>query len=59
MLPKLHPLTKTFIDLKRCEVRIEEFISNYPEDELNDVDNYVNLLQIVRKAKELIPKQYS
>ena len=58
MLPRLHPLTKTYTDLRRCEIRIEEFISRFPEDGTNDVEIFSEILETVQKAKAMIPKQF-
>lgn len=57
-LPRLHPLTKTHTELRRCEERIEEFISKFPEEKTNEADRYIELLETIRQAKELIPKNF-
>jgi hypothetical protein len=57
-LPRLHPLTKTYTDLRRCEERLEEFISRFPEDKLNEADQYSELLETIKKAKSLVPSNY-
>lgn len=57
-LPRLHPLTKTRTELRRCEERIEEFISKFPEDQMNEADRYVELLEKIKQAKMLIPHIY-
>lgn len=59
MLPKIHPLTKTFIDLKRCEVRLDEYLARFPEEMGNDQDRFLQLLEMIREAKTLIPKHYT
>ena len=58
MLPKLHPIMKTYTELKRCEIRIDEFISRFPEDATNEVDRYLKLQEMIQQAMELIPEDY-
>lgn len=57
-LPRLHPLTKTHTDLRRCEERLEDFVAKFPEDQLNESDRYVELLDMIKQARMLVPKQY-
>jgi hypothetical protein len=58
VLPKLHPLVKTYTELKRCETRIDEFIARFPEDQTNEVDRYMKLLLLIQQAQEAIPDEY-
>lgn len=58
MLPKLHPISKTYTELKRCEIRIDEFISRFPEDATNEVDRYLKLQEVIQQAMDLIPEEY-
>ena len=57
-LPRLHPLTKTFTDLHRCEIRMDDFVARFPADQLNEADRYVEILEKIKEAKALIPKQF-
>lgn len=57
-LPRLHPLTKTFTDLHRCEVRMEDFVARFPVEQMNEVDRYVEILEKIKEAKALLPKQF-
>ncbi len=59
MLPKLHPLTKTYIELNRCETRLDEFIARFPEDRTNDVELYMKLHNLIQQAKDLIPEEFT
>lgn len=59
MLPKLHPLSKTFIELNRCETRVDEFISRFPEGQMNEVERYMRLYALIQQAKELIPEEFT
>ena len=59
MLPRIHPLTKTSTDLKRCEARVEDFISRFPSESTNEVERYLKLLDLIQKAKDLIPDDFN
>ena len=58
VLPKLHPIYKCYIDLKRCSVRLDDFIASFPEDKTNEVDTYLDMLNKINEALELIPREY-
>lgn len=57
-LPRLHPLTKTYTDLNRCEIRMDDFISKFEQMQAEEIDNYVEVLEKIKEAKALIPKQF-
>lgn len=58
MLPKIHPLTKTFTELQRCETRIDDFIARFPEGADNEVERFLRLYNAIQTAKELIPDEF-
>ena len=58
MLPKLHPIYKTYVDLKRCATRLDDYIAQFPEDKQNEADVYLEIHDRVREILELIPKEY-
>ena len=55
MLPKQHPLNKTYVDLRRCEGRIDEYLTRYSGEES---DLCIKLLDVIKQAKELIPNNH-
>lgn len=59
MIPKIHPLTKTFVDLRRIEQRMEGFIANFPEELMNDVERYHKIMDLILQAKALVPEDYT
>lgn len=53
MLSKQHPLSKTYVDLRRCEGRIDDYLTRCSGME---ADLCFKLLDVIKQAKELIPE---
>lgn len=58
MYPKMHPVYKTYIDLKRCAGRIDHFMVNYPEEMENEAELFLDLHKKLIEVIEMIPKEY-
>lgn len=58
MLPKLHPVYKTYLDLKRCASRLDDYIAHFPEDKQNDADLYMEIHSKIEELIMKIPKEY-
>jgi hypothetical protein len=58
MLPKLHPVYKTYLELKRCSARLDDYISHFPEEKQNDVDLYMEISSKIEELISMIPKEY-
>lgn len=58
MLPKYHPMYKTYIDLRRCAARTDDFIGNFPEEKQNEVDLYISIHEKILELIEMIPREY-
>lgn len=58
VLPKLHPVYKCYIDLKRCATRLDDFIASFPEDKTNEADVYLDMLGKIDQLLEMIPREY-
>lgn len=57
-LPKVHPLTKTYIDLRRCVIRLEQFMASEVDYSNDDYDFYLKLEELVKEALGMIPEEY-
>lgn len=58
-LPKVHPLTKTYIELRRCSMRLEQFIASEADEQSNEYDSYLKLQELITEAMDMIPEEYS
>lgn len=58
MLPKLHPVYKTYIDLKRCVSRLDDYIAQFPEAKQNEVDLYLEIYESIKEIMDKIPREY-
>lgn len=58
-LPKVHPLTKTYIELRRCSQRIEQFITCEADEQSNEYDAYLKLQELITEAMDMIPEEYN
>lgn len=57
-LPKVHPLTKTYIDLRRCSIRLEQFIASELDFDHDDYDFYLKLQELIKEGLDMIPEEY-
>lgn len=57
-LPKVHPLTKTFIDLRRCSIRLDQFIASEIDHDHDDYDFYLKLQELIKEGLDMIPEEY-
>lgn len=57
-LPKVHPLTKTFVDLRRCAARLEQYVSYEISHDDDNYDLYLKLEELVKESLDMIPEQY-
>ena len=60
MYPKLNPIYKTAIDLRRCIGRLENMLNTQHLEELNpqELQDARDLLMTINEAFALIPKEY-
>lgn len=58
MLAKQHPIVRNYVDLKRCIGRTEFFLDTFPEDQTNEADRYMQMLEHLKQAMELVPREY-
>ena len=58
VLPKLHPVYKTYIDLKRCAARLDDYIAQFPESQTNEVDLYLEIYEQILELIEKIPRDH-
>ena len=58
-LPKVHPLTKTHTELRRCSQRIEQFIASEISHDHDDYDLYLKLQALLTEAMDIIPEEYN
>jgi hypothetical protein len=57
-LPKIHPLRKTYIDLRRCSIRLEQFIASEIGHDHDDYDFYLKLQELITEAMDTIPEDH-
>lgn len=57
-LPKLHPVYKTYLELKRCAARMDDFLAQFPEDKQNDSDLYMQMYEKINELIEMVPKEF-
>jgi hypothetical protein len=57
-LPKIHPMKKTFVDLRRCVARMDEFTANFDSNDMNEVDLYMELREEIKTLMEKIPQEF-
>lgn len=57
-LPRIHPLKKTYIDLRRSIVRMDEYLAQFDDEQSNDVDLYMSIYEDLRQLIKKIPKEH-
>lgn len=57
-LPKIHPIRKTYIDLRRCSVRMNEFLARFDEQDTNEQDLYMEIQEKINALIDQIPETY-
>lgn len=58
-LPRVHPLRKTYIDLRRSKVRLDEFIAQTDEEDAENAEIYLELYEGIKELINKIPKKFS
>lgn len=57
-LPRIHPLRKTFIELRRCAVRMDEFVARFDGEDTNKEDLYLEIYEKLKDLMDKIPNEY-
>ncbi len=58
-LPRIHPLRKTYVDLRRSKVRLDEFIAHIDEEDADNAEIYLELYEGIKELMNKIPKEFT
>jgi Fe-S-cluster formation regulator IscX/YfhJ len=56
-LPKIHPMRKTYVDLRRCAARLDEFLAQFDPEDTNE-EVYIDIYESIKELMEKIPEEF-